>query len=117
VCQARKKNEQATPSTDKKSDTPQTTHQRGKRTPRGEKRDLGTYSLFSFGSKRPAPYKVQLSVGGQPLEKEVDTGASLSAITERIYDKFVSEKSALSLEKSRIVLRKYTGEEFKPKGS
>lgn len=44
VCQARKKNKQAPPSTNKKSDTPQTTHQREKRTPRGEKRDLGTYS-------------------------------------------------------------------------
>ena len=65
----------------------------------------------------PAPSKVQLNVGGQTLEMEIDTGASLFVISERIYDKLVSEKNVLPLEKSRIALRTYTGEEVKPKRS
>ena len=41
----------------------------------GEEQGVGAYSLFNFGSQRPSPYKVQLSVTGQPLEMDVDTGA------------------------------------------
>ena len=52
---------------------------------------MGAYSLFILGSKRPSPYKVQLSVGGQALEMEVDTGASLSVISEGTYKNLVSE--------------------------
>ena len=48
---------------------------------------------------------------------EVDTATSFLVISERIYEKFVLEKSALSLEKTGIVLRSYTGEEINPKGS
>lgn len=118
VCQAKRKSKQSPPSTDKKSDTPQATHHlEGEENTPGREQGLGAYSLFSFGSKRPAPYKVRQSVGGQALEMEVDTGASLSVISERIYTKLVSEKRAPSLEKSGIVLRTYTGEEVKPKGS
>ena len=45
-------------------------------TPREEGR-VGAYSLFNFGSQRPSPYKVQLSVAGQPLEMKADTGGLL----------------------------------------
>ena len=44
----------------------------------GEEQNVGAYSLFYFGSQRPLPYKVQLTVAGQPLEMGVDMGASLS---------------------------------------
>ena len=54
-------------------------------TPREERR-VGAYSLFNFGSQRPSPYKVQLSVAGQPLEMEADTRASLSVISEELYN-------------------------------
>ena len=39
---------------------------------------MGAYSLFTLGSKQHSPYKVQLSVGGQALENEVDTGFIIS---------------------------------------
>ena len=77
---------------------------------------MGAYSLFTLGSKQPSPYKVQLSVGGQALEMEVDTGASLSVIREGTYKNLVSENRAPPLEKSGIVLRTYTGKEVKPEG-
>ena len=54
-------------------------------TPREERR-VGAYSLFNIGSQRPSPYKVQLSVAGQPLEMEADTRASLSVISEGLYN-------------------------------
>ena len=59
----------------KKSDTPQGTQLLADEvtTPGGE-RGTSAYSLFTLGSKRPAPYKVQLSVDGQTLEMEIDTG-------------------------------------------
>ena len=80
----------------------------------GKEQGVGVYSLFTLGSKRPSPYQVQLSVGGLALEMEVDTGASLSVISEGTYKNLVSENKAPLLEKSLIVLRTYTGEEVKP---
>ena len=83
----------------------------------GEDQDVGAYSLFNFRSQRPSPYKVQLSVAGQPLEMEVDTGASLSVISEELYNSFFSAGQAHRLVESGIVLCTYTGEEVKSKGS
>ena len=57
----------------------------------GREQGVSTYSLFALGSKQPAPYKVQLSVGGQTLEMEIDTGASLSVISEGTNKNLVSE--------------------------
>ena len=83
----------------------------------GEEQGVGAYSLFNFGSQRPLPYKVQLSVAGQPLEMDVDTGASLSVISEELYNSLFSADQAPKLEESGIVLRTYNGNEVKPKGS
>ena len=74
---------------------------------------MGAYSLFNFGSQRPLPYKVQLSVD----EVEVDTGASLSVISEELYNSLVSAGQAPQLVESGIFLRTYTGEEVKLNGS
>lgn len=61
-----------------KSDTPQSTyHSEGKENTPGREQGLGAYSLFSLDSKLPLQYKVQLSVGEQTLEMEIETGASL----------------------------------------
>ena len=78
---------------------------------------MGAYSLFTFGSQRSSPNKVQLSVPGHLLEMEVDTGASLSVFREKICNSLVSVGRAPPLEKSGIVLCTYIGEEVKPKGS
>ena len=76
-----KERETTTSSNNKKSDNPQDTHLlEGGEEAMGREQGVGAYSLFTLGSKRPSPYKVQLSVGGQALEMEVDTEASLSVI-------------------------------------
>ena len=48
---------------------------------------------------------------------EVDTGASLSVINEELYNYLFSAGQASQLVESGIVLRTYTREEVKPKGS
>ena len=84
----------------------------------GEKQGGGAYSLFNFSSQRPSPYnKVQLSVARQLLEMEVETGASLSVISEELYNFLLLVGQAPQLVQSGIVLRTYIGEEVKPKGS
>jgi len=99
VCQVKKKGKLPPPSNNKKSDTPQDTHlPEGGEEAMGREQGVGTYSLFALGSKQPAPYKVQLSVGGQALEMEIDTGASLSVISEGTYKNLVSENRAPLLE-------------------
>ena len=118
VCQGKKKGRKTTPASEKKSGNPQVTHllEGEEEAPTGDQ-GVGAYSLFTFGSKRTAPYKVQLNVAGQVMEMEVDTGASLSVISEKMYNNLSSEGRVPPLEKSEIVLRTYTGEEVKPKGS
>ena len=114
VCQAKGK---LPPPSNKEVDTPQDTHLlEGREEAMEREQGVGAYSLFTLGSKRPSPYKVQLSVGGQALEIEVDPGALLSVISEGTYKNLVSENRAPPLEKSGIVLRTYTGEEVKPEG-
>ena len=118
VCQGKKKGRKTTPASEKKSGNPQATHllEGEEEAPTGDQ-GVGAYSLFTFGSKRAAPYKVQLNVAGQVMEMEVDTGASLSVISVKMYNNLSSEGRVPPLEKSEIVLRTYTGEEVKPKGS
>ena len=119
LCPAKKKaGKQPQPVNEQKSGNSEPTNllEGAMQTP-GEEQGVGAYSLFNFGSQRPLPYKVQLGVAGQPLEMEVDTGASLSVISEELYNYLFSAGQAPQLEESGIVLRTYTGEEVKPKGS
>ena len=118
LCPAKKKGKQPQPVNEQKSSKSEPTNllEGAMQTP-GEEQGVGAYSLFNFGSQRPLPYKVQLGVAGQPLEMEVDTGASLSVISEELYNYLFSAGQAPQLEESGIVLRTYTGKEVKPKGS
>ena len=85
LCPAKKKGKQPQPVNVQKSGNSEPTNllEGAMQTP-GEEQGVGAYSLFNFGSQRPSPYKVQLSVAGQPLEMENDTGASLSVISEQV---------------------------------
>ena len=95
LCPTKKKGKQPQPVNEKKSDNSEPTNLlEGAMKSPGEEQGVGVYSLFNFGSQRPLPYKVQLSVAGQPLEMEVDTGASLSVISEELYNSLVSAGQA-----------------------
>ena len=50
-----------------------------------EDRTIGTYSIFSFDSMCSSPYKVKININGSLLNMEIDTGASLSVMSEKMY--------------------------------
>ena len=60
------------------------------------------------------PYRVQLEVGGQPLNMEVDTGAAVSLAPESAVASLLSTHQLLP---SSVVLKTYTGEQIPVKGS
>ena len=64
-CPAKKKGKQPQPVKEQKSGNSEPTNLRvgAIQTP-GEEQGVGSYSLLNFGSQRPLPYKVQLSVAG-----------------------------------------------------
>lgn len=73
--------------------------------------DDNTYSLFTLSTteKRSDPFYVQVLVFNQPISMEIDTGASLSIISEETY-KQLSSEIPLSFQECTTVLKTYTGE-------
>ena len=57
---------------------------------------------------------ISMLLDGQPIEMELDTGASRSLMSERDFKRLFREKP---LRESNLVLCTYTDELFKPLGS
>ena len=75
------------------------------------------YSLFyTQGQNTPAPILVTLKVNGINLEMELDTGATLSVISEQTYHKLFSAGKAPPLKSVTIQLTTYTGEAIETLG-
>ena len=69
------------------------------------------YSLFyTQGQNTPAPILVTLKVNGSDLEMELDTGATLSVISEQTYHKLFPTGKAPTLRNVTTQLTTYTGE-------
>ena len=69
------------------------------------------YSLFyTHGQNTPAPILVILKVNGSDREMELDTGATLSVISEQTYHKLFSTGKAPTLRNVMTQLTIYTGE-------
>ena len=96
---------------------PQTTHVLEGEREMEEDCTTGTYSMFVFGSQCSSPYRVNVSINGKPLQMELDTGASLSVMSDKMYQELWGDNKQPPLVKEGVVLRTYTGEEVKPKGS
>ncbi len=60
---------------------------------------------------------MNISINVTPIDMEVDTGASLSIISEATYADLQSQGKTSPLVDTDIVLRTYTGEEVRPEGS
>jgi len=71
------------------------------------------YSLFHVRSEPEIPLKVLVGINQQQVEMEVDTGASLSVLSEKTFRKFWPEQV---LQKSSVKIRTYTGESLKVVG-
>ena len=72
------------------------------------------YSLYKVHGAGRAPFRVNIEVEGQQLPMEIDTGASLSLISEATWKRLWPNKRLLP---STVKLRMYTGEPLSVRGS
>ena len=73
------------------------------------------YSLYTVKGPRPDPIITSLNVDGQILEMEVDTGATLSIVSEETWRRHWTRPRP-RLEQTHDTLRTYTGQCVKIKG-
>ena len=76
--------------------------------------DDDVYTMFTLPSAKVAPIQLSVEIDGTPLLMELDTGASLSIISESVYKMLPSQPL---LEPCSAKLRTYTGEAIKVLGS
>ena len=65
------------------------------------------FSLFTVGDALQSPLLVEIRIEDQPVKIDVDTGASVSIISEKTFNELFPEKS---IQSSRLELKTYTGE-------
>ena len=75
--------------------------------------DIPLLAIQSPGNKTDSRIKVQLEIQGVKMTMELDTGASVSIISRRVYKENFSE---ISLQKTDTTLKTYTGETIKVLG-
>ena len=76
------------------------------------------YSLFhTQSSNRSPPILITLKVNGADLTMELDTGATLSLISENTYKKIFPVETAPHILNSKAQLKTYTGEVIKVLGA
>ena len=70
------------------------------------------YPLFPVNpSSHKNPYMVTVELNGLEVKMELDTGASLSVISEDVYTQLKNiEGSTLNLQDTKLTLKSYTGE-------
>lgn len=69
------------------------------------------YTVHVVGRKsQAAPLSVTVSINKKELSMEVDTGASVSIISERIYNKLWKRQDAPGLRRPAVRLHTYSGE-------
>lgn len=70
--------------------------------------------LFQVGGDTKCkPFEIEVEVEGQPLKMEIDTGASVSVVSQTVYRELLHEKR---LEKTTVQLKTYGGESLKVLG-
>ena len=78
--------------------------------------DPESYTLYPVQSQRVHPIEVQVKVNGACMTMELDTGASLTIISEQTYRKTWPQDTP-PLQPSSTKLHTYTGEELEVRGS
>ena len=74
----------------------------------------GEYTLYPVIQQQSTstPLVTAINVGGKELNMEVDTGASISLISETTYQKLWEFETPPELQQTAVKLRTYTGEEI-----
>ena len=80
-----------------------------------DERDEQVYSQFQLSDRASKPICVNVQANGRSLDMEVDTGASLSIISEEVYlatwpEPTGKKQERPPLEPSRVKLRTYSGD-------
>ena len=75
------------------------------------------YTMFHISCGSSKPLQTTITVNGNPLTMEVDTGASVSIINRTTFDRIRNGQSTLDLNKSNVRLSTYTGEPIEVEGS
>ena len=81
------------------------------------KEEEDDYSMYKVTATSVKPLLVSVSIDNASLEMEVDTGASVSIISEETYNRLWSPEDAPPLQESSVKLRTYSGEQIGVKGS
>lgn len=74
---------------------------------------VNVFDIFTTTEKKTPSYKIQVCVGDQPIDFEIDTGASLTVIPQSVYE---SKLSRWPIEETDVTLRTYTNELVKVSG-
>jgi len=74
------------------------------------------YTLFTVTQPATQPLSATFQLNGVDLRMEIDTGASVSIISEQTFNKLWSREDCPTLEDCGIKLRTYTGELLPVKG-
>lgn len=90
--------------------TRQTTNYLGKDQPQEER-----YSMYGIGAPKPDPFCGNIKLDGQDVTMEVDTGASVTVISEQTFRQTL--KSTSKIQSSDANLHTYTGEEIRVLGT
>ena len=75
------------------------------------------FQLYKMNHSTTIPIIVDLSINGTPTQMEVDTGASLSIVSENIFDYILSGDKNINVKPSCAKLKTYTGELINPVGT
>ena len=77
----------------------------------------GTYSLFAVRNQAGDPILRDVCINQVPIKMELDTGAAVSVITQRTYQKIVQQNHIQPLQHSDLKLKSYSGETIPVLGS
>ena len=68
-----------------------------------------SYSLFNLNGSGHQPFTVTLSVHGEQIQMELDTGAAVSVMSEQTYKTVWNVEKAPPMQPSKVQLQMYTG--------
>ena len=71
---------------------------------------LGSTPLCSLSDHSSKPYQVQVDINGIAVTMELDSGASMSILSESEFQKLGRSGTQLVLEKTSVSLKTYTSE-------
>ena len=93
---------------------PQSTRNASTRQPPGhEKHETASLGLYTINGKSVQPFVVDLKLNGKPLHMEVDTGATVSSISEKTFYQLFP---GVTLQPTTTQLHSYSGDSISVTG-